>query len=85
MKPNWPKISTVLKKGTPTIMVDARIGGKGTRRFFHTKREAEEWAQLQRARRQNQGDSDDKELASYGLTVSDAIKFTLKHYRKHHK
>jgi hypothetical protein len=85
MKANWPKISTVLKKGTPTVMVDARIGGKGERRFFHSKREAEGWAQFQRAHRQNEGDRELKELAGYGLTISDAIKFTLKHYRKRHK
>ena len=41
MKPNWPKISTVMKNGkSPTVMVDARIDGKGTRKFFHTKCEA---------------------------------------------
>ena len=81
---SWPKISNVMKNGTPTVMVDARIGGKGERRFFQTKREAEGWAQLQRVRRQNQGDRafDDKELAVYGLTIADAIKFTLDHYRR---
>jgi integrase len=80
----WPKISIVVKNKTPTVMVDARIAGKGARRFFHTKREAEGWAQIQRVRRQNHGDRafDDKELAQFGLTVADAIKFTLDHYRR---
>jgi integrase len=80
----WPKISIVMKNKTPTVMVDARIGGKGVRRFFRTKREAQGWAQIQRVRRQNQGDRafDDKELVKFGLTVADAIKFTLDHYRR---
>ena len=56
---------------------------RGTR-FFPTRQEAEGWAQVQRVRRQNQGDRvfDDKELAVFGLTVADAIKFTLDHYRR---
>lgn len=66
------------------LLVDARIGGKGERRFFETKKEAEGWAQLQRVKRQNQGGQafDDRELSVYGLSVADAIRFTLEHYRR---
>jgi integrase len=80
----WPRIRKTINHGTPTFTVDARIKGKGERRFFPTRHEAEGWAQAQRVRRQNQGDRvfDDRELAVYGLTVADAIKFTLDHYRR---
>jgi integrase len=80
----WPKIKAVMKNEKPMVMVDARIGGKGERRFFATKREAEGWAQVQRARRQNEGGRsfDDRELSVYGLSVADAIKFTLDHFRR---
>jgi hypothetical protein len=58
--------------------------GKGERKFFDTLNEAEGWQQIQRVRRENEGGRsfDDRELAAYGLTISDAIKFTLDHYRK---
>jgi integrase len=81
---SWPKIKAVMKNGKPMVMVDARIAGKGERRFFPTKHEAEGWAQLQRVRRKNEGGRsfDDRELSVYGLSVADAIKFTLEHYRR---
>lgn len=81
----WPYIRWIEK--LQRWKVDARTKHGGKRRFFMTKAMAQEWAQLQRARRQIQGDGeiDDKELALYGLTVSDAIKFTLEHYRRHRK
>jgi integrase len=73
-----------MKNGKPVVMVDARVGGKGERRFFRTKHEAEGWAQLQRVRRKNEGGRsfDVRELSVYGLSVADAIKFTLEHYRR---
>jgi integrase len=81
---SWPKIKAVLKNGKPMVLVDARMAGKGERRFFSTKREAEGWAQIQRVRRQNEGGRafDDKELAVYGLTIADAIRFTVDYYRR---
>ena len=76
---HWPKLKEVTKNGHPMIMADARIGGRGERRFFFTKRAAETWAQIQRVKRENDGTRafDDRELAKFGLTVADAIKFTL--------
>jgi integrase len=80
----WPRVRKTLNHGTPTFTVDARIAGKGERRFFPTRQEAEGWAQAQRVRRQNQGDRafDDSELAVYGLSVTDAVKFALDYYRR---
>ncbi len=68
-------------------MVDARVKGEGERRFFETKAEAEGWAARQRVKRQNQGSSafDDRELASYGWNISDAIRYALEHLRTRHK
>lgn len=73
-----------MKNEKPMVLVDARVNGKGERRFFDTKKEAEGWAQLQRVKRQNQGGQafDDRELSVYGLSVADAIRFTLEHYRR---
>jgi integrase len=81
---HWPKLKEVTKNGHRMIMADARIGGRGERRFFFTKKAAETWAQIQRVKRENDGTRafDDRELAKFGLTVADAIKFTLAHYRQ---
>jgi hypothetical protein len=74
-----------INHGKLVYVVEARIKGQGERKFFDTLKEAEGWQQIQRVRRQNEGGRsfDDRELAAYGLTISDAIKFTLDHYRKH--
>ena len=71
-------------KGKKTFQVDARIAGRGERRLFTGKKAAETWAQLQRVKRENEGARvfDDRELAKFGLTIADAIKFTLAHYRQ---
>ena len=84
MNKSWPTIKPVVKNGKPSIMVDARIGGRGERRFFSSEKTAAAWAQAQRIKRQNEGTRafDDRELAKFGLTVADAIKFTLAHYRQ---
>ena len=84
-KREWPKIKKSMNHGKLVYVVDARMKGKGERKFFDTLKEAEGWQQIQRVRRQNEGGRsfDDRELAAYGLTISDAIKFTLDHYRKH--
>lgn len=86
-KKAWPQIKQTIKNGKPMFLADARINGTGERKFFPTKGEAEGWAQLQRIRRQNEGQAsfDHSELAEFGLTVADAIKFTLEHYRKQKK
>jgi integrase len=86
-KKAWPQIKQTIKNGKPAYIADARINGTGERKFFPTKGEAEGWAQLQRIRRQNEGQAsfDNSELAEFGLTVADAIKFTLEHYRKQKK
>jgi hypothetical protein len=74
---NWPKITQVTKHEKLVWMVDARVAGKGERRFFPVKREAEGWAQQQVVKRTNQGFSafDDRELAAFGWSVPDAIRF----------
>jgi integrase len=83
-KKTWPKTKKTTNHGKPSFLVDARIAGKGERRFFSTRAEADTWAQLQRVRRQNQGGAafDDSELAKFGLTIADAIRFTLEHHRR---
>jgi integrase len=80
----WPQIKQVVNHGRLVYLCDARIGGRGERRFFETKREAEGWQQQQRIKRQNEGRKafDDRELAAYGWNVADAIRFTLEHLRK---
>jgi len=80
----WPKIRKVMKHGKPMFMADARIAGKGERRFFSTNREAETWAQLQRVKRQNEGGRafQNGELADFGWNVQDAIRFALDHLRR---
>jgi integrase len=80
----WPQIKRVLNHGKAVYLCDARIKGRGERRFFDTKKEAEGWQQQQRIKRQNEGGRafDDRELAIYGWTVADAIRFALDHLRK---
>lgn len=84
MKSSWPKIRKTLNHGKPAYLVDARISGRGERRFFEKKTDADVWAQAQRIKRQNQGETafDDRELARFGWTVSDAIRFSLEHLRR---
>jgi integrase len=83
-KQSWPKIKAVVKNGKPMVMADARRAGKGERRFFSTMREAEGWAQVQRIRFKNEGAEafDGRDLASFGWTVKDAIRFSLEHLRR---
>jgi integrase len=86
-KKAWPQVKQTIKNGKPMFLGDARIAGKGERKYFDTKAEAQTWAQIQRVRRHNQGGAafDDSELAEFGLTVADAIRFTLEHYRREKK
>jgi hypothetical protein len=77
----WPFIRWI--DARQRWQVDARTKDGGKRRFFATKAEAEGWRQTQLVKRSNEGNRafDDRELAVYGLTVADTIKFTLDHYR----
>jgi len=81
MKKQWPKIIKVEKNGKSMLMVDARKGGQGERRFFDTKAEADGFAHAQRIRRHNEGGNgfDDTRLTKYGWTVAKAIDFALAH------
>lgn len=80
----WPRITQVFNHSKTVYLCDARIRGRGERRFFETKKEAEGWQQQQRVKRQNEGGKafDDRELAAYGWNVADAIRFTLEHLPK---
>ena len=78
----WPFIRWI--ESRQRWQVDARTKHGGKRCFFETKDEAEGWASTQRVRRKNQGDDafDERELSVYGLSVADAVRFTLEHYRR---
>jgi integrase len=82
-KSNWPKSKQVTKNGKKMILVDARIGGKGERRFFDTKAEADGFVIKCRIKREQEGaraiHNDD--LARYGWTVQQAIDFALVHLK----
>jgi hypothetical protein len=80
----WPRIKQVVNHGKTVYLCDARIKGRGERRFFEAKKEAEGWQQQQRVKRQNEGGKafDDRKLAAYGWNVADAIRFSLEHLRK---
>ena len=73
-----------MKNGRPAALVDARIAGKGQRRFFSTEKEAQTWAQVQRIKRKNEGTRafDDRGLAAYGWNTQDAVRFALEHLRR---
>lgn len=78
----WPYVKWEDKKGL--WRVDARTANGGKRRYFTKEIEARGWAEGQRALRENEGDSafDNRELAVFGLRVTDAIRFTLEHHRR---
>lgn len=80
----WPQIKKIINHGKLVYLCDARIKGRGERKFFDTKKEAEGWQQQQRVKRQNEGGRafDDRELSDYGWTAADAIRFALEHLRK---
>jgi len=80
----WPKIKKTQNHGIDCYMVDARIAGKGERKFFPTKATAEGFAQTCRNRRLNEGSGgfDDKRLRAFGWSVTDAINFALAHLEK---
>jgi len=84
MRKQWPQIRKTTNHGNPVLMVDARHGGKGERKFFIIRAEAEGFAQAQRIRRMNEGASafEDRELASFGWTIQQAIRFAVDYLKK---
>ena len=78
----WPFVRWIERRNR--WQVDARTKNGGERRFFETKAEATGFAAACLIKRTNQGSSafDDSELAVYGLSVADAVKFTIDHYRR---
>jgi hypothetical protein len=66
----WPRIKQIVNHGKTLYLCDARIKGRGERRFFETKKEAEGWQQQQRIKRQNEGGKAfDGELAATAGTL----------------
>jgi len=84
MGDSWPKIKKTKSHGQIRFVVDARIRGQGERRFFEKKTDAEGWAQIQKVRRQNEGQNvfSDQELKKYGWSVQDAINFAIDRLRR---
>ena len=74
MNKSWPIIKPVIKNGKPAVLVDARIAGKGQRRFFSSEKTAEAWAQVQRARRKSEGDSAFRFRATDRIDAEAALK-----------
>ena len=87
MKKTWPKIKETVNHGSKLFLVDARINGKGERRFFATRAEAKTFAEGQRTQRLNDGAGAifNAELASFGWNVHDAIAHALKFLRAQRK
>ena len=50
----WPDVSWAEKE--KRWKVDARVKGRGERKFFKTREEAEAWAETQRIKRRTYGD-----------------------------
>jgi integrase len=84
MNKKWPQVKQVKNHKAIRFMVDARFEGQGKRKFFPTKREAEGFAQVCRLRRHSEGVSGfaEKDLKTFGWSVTDAIKFALDHLRR---
>jgi len=79
MKKTWPLIKRTINHGVEMFVVDARVQGKGERRFFATRGEAKVFAQQQRAKRISEGSGaiQNAELAGFGWTVHRAIEHAL--------
>jgi hypothetical protein len=80
----WPPIRKTINHGQPAFVVDARINGKGERKFFPSAGEARSFADACRVRRANEGAAAmvNADLAAFGWTVARAIEFALEHLRK---
>ncbi len=88
----WPRISAVTKNGKAVFLLDCRIKGRGERKYFATRAEAEGQQQLLRIERNNEGISSmacPKELREEALkcqrrldpfkaSLTDAVDFYLK-------
>lgn len=83
MSKTWPRIKPATSCGKKGFLVDARIRGKGERKFFGSRPEAKVFAESQRAKRLNEGGNAiwHAELAAYGWSVHQAIEHTLKFLR----
>lgn len=83
-RPSWPKIRPATNHGRACWLVDARIAGRGERRFFATKPEALAFADAARTRRENEGRAAlrNEELARHGWSVAKAIAFASEHLRR---
>ena len=89
----WPRMKPVLKNGKPMIMVDCRIKGRGERKYFATKNEAEGEQQRQRVKRGNEGLSGmavpeklrveamdcQRRLQPFNASLTEAVDFFLRH------
>jgi integrase len=87
MKKQWPRIKETMNHGSKVFLVDARINGKGERRFFGTRQEAKSFADNERSKRLVGGTGAiiNAELASFGWSVHEAINHALKFLRSQRK
>jgi integrase len=83
MKKQWPSVKETMNHGSKVFLVDARINGKGERRFFATRQEAKTFADGERVKRMNEGTGAifNAELAAFGWSVHEAINHALKFLR----
>jgi integrase len=89
----WPRIKAVTKNRKPVFLVDCRINGRGERKYFPTRAEAEGEQQRQRVRRTNEGMSGmvvpeklrvealdcHRRLQPFNASLKDAVDFFLRH------
>lgn len=87
MKKTWPRITETINHGVKMFVVDARVKGKGERRFYTTRGEAKVFAQQQRAKRISEGSGaiQNAELAGFGWSVHRAIEHALTFLRAQKK
>lgn len=87
MKKQWPRIKETKNHGSKVFVVDARINGKGERRFYATRQEAKAFAESERTKRLNEGTGAifNAELAAFGWSVHQAIEHALKFLRSQRK
>lgn len=87
MNKTWPRIKQTLNHGSKVFVVDARINGKGERRFFSTRAEAKTFAEGERVKRLNEGTGAiyNAELSAFGWSVHQAIEHALTFLRSQRK
>ncbi|MBJ7391336.1 MAG: tyrosine-type recombinase/integrase [Chthoniobacterales bacterium] len=78
---------TKINDGQTAFVVDARVKGRGERKYFQDFRAAKVYAESVRVRFLNEGRTAlvDDELAEYGWTVRQAIDFALEYLRRQAK